>query len=104
MTTTHSVTIINQGQTETISVPEDRTILEVAEEAGLYLPGSCYAGVCTTCAAKVISGELDQSQGAGIDKDIQKQGYTLLCISYPKSDLEIEANKEDEVYELQFGT
>ena len=103
MSQTYSVTIHHEGKTETISVPSDRTILEVAEESGLYLPGSCYSGVCTTCAGKVISGSLDQSQGAGISKEIQAQGYTLLCISYPRSDLEIEAGKEDEVYDLQFG-
>lgn len=100
---TYSVTVHYEGKTEVIAVPEGRTILAAAEEAGLQLPSSCYAGVCTTCSVKVMSGEIDQSQGAGISPEVQERGYSLICIGYPKSDVEIEAGKEDEVYELQFG-
>jgi len=37
----------------------------------------------------------------GVSPELQKQG--MLCVSYPRSDLKIETEKEDEVYELQFG-
>jgi len=40
---------------------------------------------------------------AWVSPELQKQGYALLCVSYPRSDLKIETEKEDEVYELQFG-
>ncbi len=103
MSQTHSVTIHHDGKTDTIQVPEGTTVLQAAEDAGLSLPSSCYAGVCTTCAVKVISGDIDQSAGAGISPEVQQEGYSLICIAYAKSDLEIEAGKEDEVYDLQFG-
>ncbi|MEO0407952.1 MAG: ferredoxin, partial [Cyanobacteria bacterium P01_A01_bin.135] len=32
-----------------------------------------------------------------------EQGYVLLCSAYPLSDLQLESEKEDEVYHLQFG-
>jgi ferredoxin len=35
--------------------------------------------------------------------EIMAQGYALLCVSYPRSDLKIESGKEDVVYHLQFG-
>jgi ferredoxin len=34
---------------------------------------------------------------------LQNEGYVLLCVAYPRSDLEIETGKEDLVYERQFG-
>ena len=39
----------------------------------------------------------------GVSPELQADGYALLCVSYPTSDLEIETEKEDEVYERQFG-
>ena len=39
----------------------------------------------------------------GLSVELQKKGYALLCVSYPRSDLVVETQDEDEVYELQFG-
>ncbi|KYC35660.1 ferredoxin [Scytonema hofmannii PCC 7110] len=103
MPKTHTVEIIYQGKTHTLQVPENETILSVADAASLELPSSCHAGVCTTCAAQIISGTVDQTDGMGVSPDLQKQGYVLLCVAYPRSDLKIETEKEDIVYQLQFG-
>ena len=103
MPETYSVQIHHQGDTHTIQIPEDKIILQAAYMAGLDLPSSCNAGVCTTCAAQIIEGTVEQSEGMGISPELQKQGYALLCVSYPRSDLKIETAKEDEVYQLQFG-
>jgi ferredoxin len=103
MTDVYQVELHHQGEVRTISAPADRHILQSAFAAGIDLPTSCSAGVCTTCAAKIISGEVDQSEGMGISPDLSAEGYVLLCVAYPKSDLKIETEKEDELYELQFG-
>jgi ferredoxin len=103
MTKTYMVEIQHQGETHTIEVPEDKQILRAAAAAGLDLPTSCSSGVCTTCAAQVLEGEVEQGDGMGVSLDLQSQGYALLCIAYPRSNLKIVTEKEDEVYELQFG-
>lgn len=103
MSKTYTVEINYQGETQVIQVSEDQYILTAAEDAGLTLPNSCNAGVCTTCAAKILSGEVDQSEGMGLSPELQQQGYALLCIAYPRSDLKLEPGKEDEVYDSQFG-
>ncbi|MGB3403402.1 MAG: 2Fe-2S iron-sulfur cluster-binding protein [Microcoleaceae cyanobacterium] len=103
MSKTYTVEIHNNGDTRVIQVPEDQYILKTAEDAGLDLPNSCNAGVCTTCAAKILSGEVDQTEGMGMSPELQQQGYALLCIAYPRSDLKLETGKEDEVYDSQFG-
>jgi ferredoxin len=104
MTQTYTVEINHQGQNLTIQVPENETILSVAEKAGFELPASCHAGVCTTCAAKITNGgTVDQSEGMGVSTDLQKEGYALLCVSYPRSHLQVITDQEDVVYQKQFG-
>ncbi|MBE9032773.1 2Fe-2S iron-sulfur cluster binding domain-containing protein [filamentous cyanobacterium LEGE 11480] len=103
MANVYTVEILHRGTTHTIQVPDDRAILEVANEQGFDLPASCTAGVCTTCAAQIIEGEVAQEDGVGLSPELQQQGYSLLCVSYPKSNCKVETDKEDAVYELQFG-
>ena len=103
MSNTYTVEIHHAGQVHTIQVPESQTILKTASEARLDLPSSCNAGVCTTCAAKILEGQVDQSDGMGVSTELQQEGYVLLCVAYPRSDLKIETGKEEEVYARQFG-
>lgn len=104
MSKTYTVELLHQGKTHTLKVPDNQTILSVADEAGLELPSSCHAGVCTTCAGKILNdGSVDQTDGMGVGLDLQAQGYVLLCVAYPRSDLKIETEKEETVYQMQFG-
>lgn len=103
MSNTYSVQIQHQGQTHTLEIAEDQKILEAAYAAGIELPSSCNAGVCTTCAAQVLEGAVEQTDCMGVSPELQKEGYTLLCVAYPRSDLKIESEKEEMVYQRQFG-
>ena len=104
MANIYTAEIQHQGQTYTISVPDNKTILQAADDAGLQLPTSCGAGVCTTCAALVTDGSVEQNDGMGVSAELQKEGYALLCVAYPRSDLKIVTEKEEEVYQRQFGS
>jgi ferredoxin len=103
MAETYTVEINHQGTQHTIQVPADQTVLAAAQAAGLDLPFSCSAGVCTTCAALITSGSVNQEDGMGVSPDQQAEGYALLCVAYPQSDLKLETEKEDIVYQKQFG-
>ena len=103
MSQTYNIEINHQGTTQTIQVAADRTILDAAKDAGIDLPYSCSAGVCTTCAAQISEGEVEQSEGMGLSPDLQAEGYALLCVAYPRSDIKLESNKEEIVYDRQFG-
>jgi ferredoxin len=102
MSKTHTVEIHHQGNTHIIQVSQEQTILQAAYNAGIDLPSSCNAGVCTTCAAQILQGEVEQSDGMGLSPELQSEGYALLCVAYPRSELKIESGKEDTVYQRQF--
>ncbi|MEL6940093.1 MAG: 2Fe-2S iron-sulfur cluster-binding protein [Cyanobacteria bacterium J06598_1] len=100
---TFTVEVSHQGALHTVEVPDDRPILDSLQAAGLDLPFSCSAGVCTTCAALVTEGSVNQEDGMGVSPELQADGYALLCVALATSDLKIETEKEDEVYARQFG-
>jgi ferredoxin len=105
MSQTYTIQVYDRakGIKHTLEVPDDRYILQSAEKQGVELPFSCRNGACTTCAVRVISGEIYQPEAIGLSPELRKQGYALLCVSYARTDLEVETQDEDEVYELQFG-
>ena len=59
-------------------------ILDSARKAGLPAPFACKAGVCATCRAKVVSGEVEMAARYGLTDDEVAAGYVLTCQSVPK--------------------
>ncbi len=105
MTQSYNIQIHDRqtGAKHTLKVPADRYILQTVENQGVNLPFSCRNGACTTCAVRVLAGEIYQPEAMGLSPKLRERGYALLCVGYPRSDLEVETQDEDEVYELQFG-
>jgi glycine betaine catabolism B len=85
-----SCTVEFSLSSQVLKCGRDQYVLNAAQKAGLHLPASCTRGVCGTCKAKLISGEVDMQHGGGIRKREIEQGMILLCCSKPLSDLVIE--------------
>ncbi len=62
------------------------SILENARAAGLPAPFACKAGVCATCKAKVIEGEVQMKTNYGLAPEDTAQGFVLTCQAFPISE------------------
>jgi ring-1,2-phenylacetyl-CoA epoxidase subunit PaaE len=62
---------------------EDPSILEAARRAGLDVPYSCKAGVCSTCKGKLLEGQVRMDRNFALTADEVAQGFVLCCQSHP---------------------
>ena len=65
---------------------EAGNILDSARLAGLPAPFACKAGVCATCRARVVSGEVEMAARYGLTDEEVAAGYVLTCQSVPKGE------------------
>ena len=81
------VTVKADGRSLTFDLVRDtKSILQAGNDEGADLPYSCQAGVCSTCRAKVIEGEVEMDQNFALEDYEVAAGYVLSCQCYPVSD------------------
>ncbi len=81
-----SVSVEVFGEKKTITVSPDLSILEAAQDAGMDPPYSCTVGVCTTCRARLRSGQVHMDEREGLSDAEIDEGYVLTCQSHPLTD------------------
>lgn len=81
------VTVIQNGLTREFAMPKNKeSVLDAALEQGLELPYSCKGGVCGTCRAKLIKGEVDMDANYSLEDYEVARGFVLTCQSFPITD------------------
>ena len=83
---TTDVTVILDGLSATVAMPQDQTILDAAQASRSDLPFACKGGVCGTCRAKVTDGEVDMRRNYALEPAEVDAGFVLTCQSYPVGD------------------
>lgn len=82
-----NVTVILDDEEFYLNLSSDgKSILDAAIDAGVDAPFSCKGGVCSTCKAKVLEGEVSMDVNYALEEDEVNEGYILTCQSHPKTD------------------
>lgn len=84
----HAVgTIIAEGRSNEIPINADESVLDAALRAGLDLPWSCHAGMCSTCRARLTQGTVAMETNFSLESWETDMGYILTCQAKPTSAL-----------------
>lgn len=84
---TSEVTVISGGRSTNFELSAvGENILDAGIHSGLDLPYACKAGVCSTCRAMLIEGEVDMDLNHALSEEELEQGYILTCQSHPITD------------------
>ncbi|MFC2970242.1 1,2-phenylacetyl-CoA epoxidase subunit PaaE [Acidimangrovimonas pyrenivorans] len=82
-----AVSVTLDGTTRSFTMPKDGTrLLDAAIENAMDAPYSCKAGVCSTCRAKVLEGEVEMEVNHALEDYEVRAGYVLSCQCVPLSD------------------
>jgi ring-1,2-phenylacetyl-CoA epoxidase subunit PaaE len=81
------IVIIRDGMRREIEFRRDQpSILDCASAAGLEVPFSCTSGVCGTCRAKLMEGQVRMERNFALDKNEVAAGFVLTCQAHPLTD------------------
>ncbi len=75
------------GRRSTVGMEPEETILEAALRVREGLPFSCKGGMCATCKARLIDGEVTMDKNYALVGDEVAAGYILTCQSHPTTDV-----------------
>ncbi len=78
-----NVTVTYNGQSYRLEVPGNKSILQAAIGNNIMLPYTCRAGMCISCKALCVSGEVKMTEGHFLEQEELDAGMVLTCISYP---------------------
>jgi ring-1,2-phenylacetyl-CoA epoxidase subunit PaaE len=79
-------TIMLDGRASSFEMRRDERVLEAALRVRSELPYACRGGVCSTCRAKLVEGEVTMARNWALEPDELAAGYILTCQSSPMTD------------------
>jgi ring-1,2-phenylacetyl-CoA epoxidase subunit PaaE len=80
------VTVLLEGRSSTATIPPGTPILDGAQRVRPDLPFACKGGVCGTCRALLVHGEVTMRRNYALEREELEAGYVLTCQSLPASD------------------
>mgnify|MGYP001344152053 CR=1 FL=1 len=97
------ITIANRGN-KVLRVLGRRPLLDELIDQGVDLPYGCRYGGCISCAAKLITGQVDQRSQVALNNRQISDGYVILCVARAKTDcvFDIGVESHDKLYRNPF--
>ncbi|WP_256403363.1 2Fe-2S iron-sulfur cluster-binding protein [Halorubrum salinum] len=89
------------GETFDLEVREDETILAAARSAGVWLPADCQQGWCTTCAARLVDGDVAHPNARRYYDEDREAGFVLPCTAKPRADTTLIVGQYDDFLEFR---
>lgn len=76
------------GQSSTVTTPLDanESVLNAALRVRPDVPFACAGGVCGTCRARLVSGDVRMTENYALEPEELERGYVLTCQSHPLTD------------------
>jgi len=100
-----TITLANRSGAS-FQVDRHKPLLGELEAQGVSLPYGCRYGGCISCAAKLLSGRIDQRAGVALNGRQLADGYVLLCVALPLTDCTFDVGVEshDKLYRNPFAS
>jgi len=100
-----TITLANRSSAS-FQVDRHKPLLGELEAQGVSLPYGCRYGGCISCAAKLLSGRIDQRAGVALNGRQLADGYVLLCVALPLTDCTFDVGVEshDKLYRNPFAS
>jgi ring-1,2-phenylacetyl-CoA epoxidase subunit PaaE len=80
------VTVVMDGRTSVVTVPPGTPVLDGVQRVRPDVPFACKGGVCGTCRARVVAGEVRMRRNYALEDNELEQGYVLTCQAVPTSE------------------
>jgi ferredoxin-NADP reductase len=81
-----SFELVLAGSGMTLTVPPDRSVFDVIQDAGVSVLGSCHEGICGTCEQIVLEGEVDHRDSVLSESERAANDAMMVCVSRCHSD------------------
>jgi ferredoxin-NADP reductase len=80
-----------QASDTTVPVPVGATILDVADEAGVFIDNACRSGTCGSCRIKLVSGSVSMAVEDALTKEDKAERYILACQAKIRGDVRVDS-------------
>ena len=83
--------IVFQASDTIVPAPVDATILDVADDAGVFIDNACRSGTCASCRVKLLSGDVSMAVEDALTDQDKAEGYILACQAKIRGDVKVDA-------------